>query len=225
MYPATPAPRRLFGGCYDKLQVIGVGASAIVHRASDRRLSCEVALKVSRSADPGEDDVIRFLRAAKILSALHHPNIPRIFHCGEDGKEHIFVTVLCSGVPATDLTREHDVGPEQPATTHPAKIAGPSLLAQDTRQRQRLPRRSARRSRPADVTRVGLSDHDAVHRTVTEKEQGEMTWRVWARERVRQANLFVSQTYAVSRTGRQREQVRGLQSNFRDGQVRAMVEI
>ncbi|WP_170135649.1 protein kinase domain-containing protein [Nannocystis exedens] len=105
MFPATPAPRRLFGGCYDKLQVIGVGASAIVHRASDRRLSREVALKVLRSADPGEDDVIRFLRAAKILSALHHPNIPRILHCGEDGTEHFFVTELCSGVPATDLVR------------------------------------------------------------------------------------------------------------------------
>jgi serine/threonine protein kinase len=104
-YPATPGPTRLFGGCYDKLQVIGIGASAIVHRASDRRLSREVALKVLRCAEPGEDDVLRFLRAAKILSALSHPNIPRILHCGEEGKEHFFVTELCSGVPATDLTR------------------------------------------------------------------------------------------------------------------------
>ncbi|PCC73704.1 Serine/threonine protein kinase [Nannocystis exedens] len=109
-HPRTPRP--LFGGCYDLLEVIGVGASAVVYRASDRELSREVALKVLRDARPGDDDAIRFRRAAKILSALRHPNIPQIHHFGvhvggparEEG-QRFAVMELCTGAPASDFTR------------------------------------------------------------------------------------------------------------------------
>jgi predicted Fe-S protein YdhL (DUF1289 family) len=77
-HPRAQGARHLFGGSYDRLEVLGVGASAVVFRASDRRLSREVAVKVLRDAEPSEDDAIRFRRAAKVLSALRHPNIPRI---------------------------------------------------------------------------------------------------------------------------------------------------
>ncbi|WAS99232.1 protein kinase domain-containing protein [Nannocystis punicea] len=100
-----PTSRRdLFGGSFDRLEVIGVGASAVVFRASDRGLSREVALKVLRDAKPSEDDAIRFHRAAKILSALRHPNIPQIHHYGVEGREAFTITELCDGSPATDVT-------------------------------------------------------------------------------------------------------------------------
>ncbi|MDC0669786.1 protein kinase [Nannocystis sp. ncelm1] len=109
-HPRTPRP--LFGGCYDRLEVIGVGASAIVYRASDRELSREVALKVLRDAKPNEGDTIRFRRAAKILSALRHPNIPQIHHFGvhiddraRDDGQRFAVMELCSGSPASEFTR------------------------------------------------------------------------------------------------------------------------
>jgi hypothetical protein len=69
-HPRAQGARQLFGGSYDRLEVLGVGASAVVFRASDRRLSREVAVKVLRDAEPSEDDAIRFRRAAKVLSAL-----------------------------------------------------------------------------------------------------------------------------------------------------------
>jgi serine/threonine protein kinase len=113
-HPRTPEPRHLFGGSYDRLEVIGVGASAVVFRASDRELSREVALKVLRHADRSEDDAIRFRRAAKILSALHHPCIPRILHYGVDAGQAFAVTELCSGSPATNfVTPERHLRPDE----------------------------------------------------------------------------------------------------------------
>lgn len=107
-HPRTANPRHLFGGSYDRLEVIGVGANAIVYRASDRWLSREVAVKVLRDAEPSGDDAHRFRRAAKILSALRHPNIPRILHFGIDAGQAFVVTELCAGSPAT-----YFVGPDK----------------------------------------------------------------------------------------------------------------
>ena len=100
-----PGSRHLFGGSYDRLAVLGVGASAVVFRASDRWLSREVAVKVLREAQPSEDDAIRFRRAAKVLSALNHPNIPRILHFGVHEQQSFAVTELCPGSPATIFMR------------------------------------------------------------------------------------------------------------------------
>ena len=104
-HPRAQGPRVLFGGSYDRLEVLGVGASAVVFRASDRRLSREVAVKVLRDAEPSEDDAIRFRLAAKVLSALRHPNIPQILHFGTHDEQTFVVTELCSGSPATIFAR------------------------------------------------------------------------------------------------------------------------
>ncbi len=104
-HPRAHGARQLFGGSYDRLEVLGVGASAVVFRASDRRLSREVAVKVLRDAEPSEDDAIRFRRAAKVLSALRHPNIPRILHLGTHDEQTFAVTELCPGSPATSFMR------------------------------------------------------------------------------------------------------------------------
>ncbi|MBL9100386.1 MAG: protein kinase [Myxococcales bacterium] len=98
-------PRHLYGGSYDLLEVLGVGASAVVYRASDRELSREVAVKVLRDGATIDDDVIRFRRAAKVLSALHHPSIPPILHSGAHAGQRFAVTGLCNGSPATNYVR------------------------------------------------------------------------------------------------------------------------
>ena len=105
---AHPRDKRpLLGGSYDRIEVLGVGASAIVYRASDRWLSREVAVKVLRD-EATADDVIRFRRAAKVLSALHHPNIPRILHFGIHDEQFFAVTELCTGSPATVYARPNN---------------------------------------------------------------------------------------------------------------------
>ena len=113
-HPRVQGPRHLLGGSYDRLEVLGVGASAVVFRASDRWLSRDVAIKVLRDAEPSEDDAIRFRRAAKVLSALHHPNIPRILHFGSQGGQFFAVTELCTGSPATAYVRpDHHLRPDE----------------------------------------------------------------------------------------------------------------
>jgi serine/threonine protein kinase len=97
--------RDLFGGSYDLLEMLGVGASAVVYRASDRELSREVAVKVMREGATSDDDVIRFRRASKVLSALDHPNIPPIHHHGTHEGQRFVVTALCTGKPATNYAR------------------------------------------------------------------------------------------------------------------------
>ena len=97
--------RDLFGGSYDLLEVLGVGASAVVYRASDRELSREVAVKVMRDGATSDDDVIRFRRASKVLSALDHPNIPKIHYHGTHAGQRFVVTALCTGKPATIYAR------------------------------------------------------------------------------------------------------------------------
>lgn len=116
-HPRMSSPLHLFAGSYDRLEVLGVGASAVVYRASDRVLSRQVALKVLKGgepkkddalkivAEPSEDDVIRFRRAAKVLSAVRHPSIPQIHHTGIHEGQLFAVTELCSGSPATNFVR------------------------------------------------------------------------------------------------------------------------
>jgi serine/threonine protein kinase len=105
--------RHLFGGSFDRLEVLGIGASAVVFRASDRWLSREVAVKILRDAG-SEGDAIRFRRAAKVLSALHHPNIPRILHFGLHEAQCYAVTELCPGAPATSVVRpDHHLRPDE----------------------------------------------------------------------------------------------------------------
>jgi serine/threonine protein kinase len=105
VHPRTPDRAHLFAGCYDRLELLNVGANAAVFRGSDRELEREVALKVLREAEPSEDALLRFRRAAKILSAVRHPNIPRIFHFGVDQGQRFTVTELCAGAPASDFAR------------------------------------------------------------------------------------------------------------------------
>ena len=102
-HPEVRAPEHLLGGCYDRLEVLGVGRSAAVYRASDRWLSREVALKVLRREHPRADDKLRFRLAAKILSALDHPNIVDILHAGIAGGQMFVATELCPGATASEF--------------------------------------------------------------------------------------------------------------------------
>ena len=102
-HPEVHAPEHLIGGCYDRLEVLGVGRSAAVYRASDRWLSREVALKVLRREHPRADDKLRFRLAAKILSALDHPNIAGVLHAGIADGQMFVATELCPGAPASEF--------------------------------------------------------------------------------------------------------------------------
>ncbi len=94
-------PRKLLGsrvGAYEITQVIGQGGMGVVYRAQDSRLGRAVAVK---SVPPAfADDAVRmsrFLREARLLASLSHPNIATIFDLAEKDGSHYLVMELIEG--------------------------------------------------------------------------------------------------------------------------------
>ncbi len=77
-------------GCPDRYEiksVIGHGGMGIVFQAVDRELGRDVAIKVLLfDGSRDEESQERFLREAKVLAVLNHPNIVRIFSSGLNDK-------------------------------------------------------------------------------------------------------------------------------------------
>jgi eukaryotic-like serine/threonine-protein kinase len=72
------------------------GCGVVVFQAYDPRLDRDVALKVSKEADPDDHVMQRFFREARAAARLSHPNIVRIHDAGcDDGRcwiAYAFVT-------------------------------------------------------------------------------------------------------------------------------------
>ena len=77
---------------------LGAGAMAITYRARDTVLNSVVALKVidrKVSKMPGVRS--RFLREARAAAQIHHPNVARVTHYGEQDGECFYVMELVEG--------------------------------------------------------------------------------------------------------------------------------
>jgi serine/threonine protein kinase/Flp pilus assembly protein TadD len=82
---------------YRILSPLGEGGMGTVYLAEDVRLGRRVAVKIPHSA-PAADNLYhaRFLREARSISALSHPNIATLFDYGEtpDGKPYIVMELV-----------------------------------------------------------------------------------------------------------------------------------
>src|SRR6476646_9150579 len=77
---------------------LGAGAMAVTYRARDTVLNSEVALKViDRSAAENPGVRSRFLREARAAAQIHHPNVARVSHYGEQEGECFYVMELVDG--------------------------------------------------------------------------------------------------------------------------------
>ena len=92
---------------YEKLDEIGRGGMGIVHRARDRVLGREVALKILNSHFKHDEKIVEtFLREAKSLAALNHLHIVTIFDAGiEDGNYYISMEFI-EGKTVRDLLKK-----------------------------------------------------------------------------------------------------------------------
>lgn len=72
-------------GRYEIIEELGKGSMGVVYRAYDPQIDRPVALKVLREDRmTSEAFVQRFLKEAKAIGRLSHPNIVTVYDAGED---------------------------------------------------------------------------------------------------------------------------------------------
>ncbi len=102
---------RIIGNRLRIIEVIGRGGQATIYRADHLMMNRQCAVKVPFDEvmlDP--DQAARFLREAKLASAVQHPNIVSVFDFGTDDKGTTFMAMeLVDGQPL-DLVLEQQGG-------------------------------------------------------------------------------------------------------------------
>ncbi len=103
--PAAPlSVEGLDLGEYRHLELIGRGAMGEVYRAQDTLLDRHVAIKfLSASFDPSAR--VRFLREARAVARLSHPNVVSIYRYGTVGAIAYLVAELASGQPLDKIEK------------------------------------------------------------------------------------------------------------------------
>ncbi|MEV8093555.1 Stk1 family PASTA domain-containing Ser/Thr kinase [Kitasatospora sp. NPDC085879] len=99
----------LLDGRYRVDRRIAVGGMATVYRGTDTRLDRVVALKVMHpalAADGGNEFTGRFIREAKAVARLSHPNVVNVFDQGADGRAVFLAMEYVPGRTLRDLLRD-----------------------------------------------------------------------------------------------------------------------
>lgn len=106
--------RARYLGPYRLEAQLGEGGMGIVYRAQDVVARRVVALKVLHPRLLREErNRIRFLREARVMTSLSHPNIARVFDAGELNGRGFISMELLEGVSFKEQIRQH--GPASPA--------------------------------------------------------------------------------------------------------------
>ncbi|MEX1362742.1 MAG: serine/threonine-protein kinase [Nannocystaceae bacterium] len=101
----TPPPM----GRFRLLRRLGRGGMGEVWAAHDPQLQRDVAIKILR-AGPGDDQARtrrRWLREARALAKVSHPNVVHVYEVGEDGPEAYFAMELVAGRTLRGFDVEH----------------------------------------------------------------------------------------------------------------------
>jgi serine/threonine-protein kinase len=106
---------RVLGDRYRLTRPLGTGASAHVYVAEDVSLRRRVAVKVLHPALAEDEGFLRRFQAeARVVAALRHPNIVRVYDWGEDGgSPYLVMELLEGGSLCSLLDRGHLLSPSQ----------------------------------------------------------------------------------------------------------------
>jgi eukaryotic-like serine/threonine-protein kinase len=105
----TPDPLigTLLDARYRVEQRIAVGGMATVYRATDTRLDRVVAVKVMHPSLAQDAEFTgRFIREAKAVARLAHPNVVNVFDQGADGRSVFLAMEYVPGRTLRDLLRD-----------------------------------------------------------------------------------------------------------------------
>ncbi len=111
---------------YEVIEELGSGGMSKVYRCYDRELERYVAIKELRSElQENENLSQRFLREAKIIAKLDHPNIVRVYEFLDLKKPHgrFFVMEYVDGIPLSRLMENVKIIPLRVACYIALKVA------------------------------------------------------------------------------------------------------
>jgi serine/threonine protein kinase len=106
-----PRPGGVIGANYRLIALIGRGSMGTVFLALDQRLDRKVAVKLIRRDLLQADVREQFIREARLMARVNHPNVVAIHTFGEHGSRPYFVMDLVSG---TNLEQWMCAGPRAP---------------------------------------------------------------------------------------------------------------
>lgn len=127
-------------GAYEIVSLLGAGGMGEVYRARDTKLEREVAIKVlPREVMHDRDRLSRFLREARILAALNHPNIATVHGFDDSEGLHCLVMEL---VPGDTLAERLAAGPF--SSEEAARIGAEIADALDAAHRKQITHRDVK---------------------------------------------------------------------------------
>jgi WD40 repeat protein len=88
---------------FELLEEVGRGAFGIVWRARDTKLDRRVAIKVPRHTVLSPSDREQFLREARAVAQLSHPNIVSVHEAGTDGDSLYIVSDFIDGISLAEF--------------------------------------------------------------------------------------------------------------------------
>lgn len=99
-------------GRYEIIEELGKGSMGVVYRAHDPQIDRTIALKVLREDRvTSEAFVQRFLKEARAIGRLSHPNIVTVYDVGEDHGTIFIAMELLEGTPLNRVAQEREFSP------------------------------------------------------------------------------------------------------------------
>ncbi len=101
-------------GTYRLISRLGAGGMGEVWRAEDTRLLRPVAIKILNDKISGDPEwTARFLREARTIAQMNHPNIATIYAIEQDGERLFIAMELIDGDPLTVMFAKGPVEPHE----------------------------------------------------------------------------------------------------------------